>query len=155
PAAVLAAAARVGARARTAARRAGTVSGEQPTALLAPASRVEAGRRVSPGQAREQARQILSERRFRGTSLPRPFHSFFSWLADRLHFVVRGWDWLAPKVGGAHVLWVILAAVVLVVTATLVARLARHRTEVEARGLGRRSRGKSEDPDDLERLADD
>jgi hypothetical protein len=110
---------------------------------------------VSPGQAREQARHILSERRFRGTSLPRPFHSFFSWLADRFHFVARAWDWLALRVGGAHVLWVILAAIVLVVTATLVTRLARRRTEVEARRLGRRSRGKSEDPDELERLADD
>ena len=110
---------------------------------------------MSPGQAREQARHILAERRFHGTSLPRPFHSFFSWLADRLHFVARAWDWLALRVGGAHVLWVIVAAVVLVVTATLVARLARRRAEAEARGLGRRSRRKREDPDELERLADD
>jgi hypothetical protein len=110
---------------------------------------------VSPAQARDQARHILSERRFRGTSLPRPFHSLFSWLARRLQFVARGWDWLAPRVGGAHVLWAILGAVVLLVTAALVARLARHRTEVERSGLGRRFRGPSEDPDELERLADD
>jgi len=110
---------------------------------------------VSPTQAREQARHILTERRFRGTSLPRPFHSFFSWLARRLHFVASGWDWLALRVGGAHVLWAILGVVVLLATSALVARLARHRTEVEAHGLGRRSRGKSEDPAELERLADD
>jgi hypothetical protein len=116
---------------------------------------VEAERRVSPEQARDQARHILSERRFRGTSLPRPFHGFFSWLGRHLHFVARGWDWLALKVGGAYVLWVILAVLVLLVTAALVARLARGRTEVEARSLGRRSRGKSEDPAELERLADE
>jgi hypothetical protein len=110
---------------------------------------------VTPAQARDQARHILSERRFRGTSLPRPFHSFFSWLARRLHFVARGWDWLAPRVGGAYVLWVILAAVVLLGTAALVARLARGRTEAEAYRLGRRSRGTREDPAELERLADD
>ncbi len=52
-------------------------------------------------------------------------------------------------------LWAILGAVVLLVTAAFVARLARHRTEVETRGLGRRFRGSSEDPDELERLADD
>jgi Domain of unknown function (DUF4129) len=110
---------------------------------------------VSPAQAREEARHILAERRFHGTSVPRPLHGFFSWLARHLHFIVRAWDWLAVRFGGAYVLWAILGAIVLLVAAALVARLAQRRTEVEAHALGRRGRGWSEDPAELERLADE
>ena len=110
---------------------------------------------MSPGQAREQARHILSERRFRGTSLPRPLHDFFSWLADRLHFVTRAWDWLAAELGGAAVLWTIVGLIVLLVATALGSRLAARRAEVEARGIGRRDRGRREDPAELERLADE
>jgi hypothetical protein len=104
---------------------------------------------------REQARQILSERRFRGTSLPRPFHGFLSWLADRFHFIGRSFDWLAAQVGGTHVLWVLIGAVVLVVAAVLMARLADRRVEVESRATRSRGRGGAEDPAELERLADE
>jgi hypothetical protein len=110
---------------------------------------------VSPEQAREQARQILSERRFHGTSLPRPFHGVLSWLGDRLHFVVRGWDWLAAKLGGQPALWALVGAVVLALAAFLAVRLAKRRAEVEALGIGRRARARGEDPAELERLADE
>ncbi len=110
---------------------------------------------MTPAQAREEARHILAERRFRGTTLPRPFHGLFSWLARHLHFTVRGWDWLALKLGGQDVLWAILGLLVLTVAALVTRRLARRRTEVEARGSARRGRGRSEDPAELERLADD
>jgi hypothetical protein len=109
---------------------------------------------VNPAQAREEARHILAERRFRGTSLPRPFHGFFSWLARHLNFVVRGWHWLAVRLGGAIVLWVILGLAVLAIALFVGTRLAQRRTEVEA-GLGRRTRGRREDPGELERLADE
>jgi hypothetical protein len=110
---------------------------------------------VNPEQARQEARQILAERKFRGTTLPRPFHRFFSWLADRFHFVARGWDWVAGKIGGAYVLWAILGAIVLVAVVLLGTRLARRRTEAESFRIGRRARARSEDPADLERLADE
>jgi hypothetical protein len=110
---------------------------------------------VNPVQARQEARQILAERRFRGTSLPRPFHRLLSWLADRFHFVARGWDWLAGNVGGAGVLWAILGAIVLVAAVALGTRLAKRRTEIEAFRIGRRARDRSEDPVELERLADE
>jgi hypothetical protein len=110
---------------------------------------------VNPAQAREEARRILSERRFRGTSLPRPFHRLFSWLGGHLHFVTRGWDWLAGRIGGAPVLWAIVGAVVLLVAISLGTRLARRRTEIEARGIERRRRGRGDDPAELERLADE
>jgi len=110
---------------------------------------------VSPAQAREEARHILAERRFHGTSVPRPLHGFFAWLARHLHFVARAWDWLAGRVGGAYVLWAILGACVLLVAAALGARMAQRRMEVEAGTLGHRGRGRSEDPAELEQLADE
>ena len=106
-------------------------------------------------QAREEARHILAERRFHGTSLPRPFHGFFDWLSRHLHFLARGFDWLASLVGGQRVLWTVIALFVLVVAALVTRQLARRRVEVEARGAGRRARGRSEDPAELERLADE
>jgi hypothetical protein len=124
-------------------------------ALLAAAARLEAGRQVNPEQAREQARLILHERRFRGTAMPRPFHGVLSWLADHLHFIARAWNSLAAGIGGQKVLWTILGVIVLLLATWVGSRLARRRTEVEARALGRRARGRREDPDELERLADE
>ncbi len=110
---------------------------------------------MSPAQAREQARHILSERRFRGTSLPRPFHGFLSWLARHLNFLARGWDWLAGRIGGPHVLWGLVGAIVLV--AAVVLRCAWPGVAPRSRSAasGVRAAGKSEDPADLERLADE
>jgi hypothetical protein len=110
---------------------------------------------VSPGQAREQARHILSERRFRGTSLPRPLHGVLAWLGRHLDFIARGWDWLAARLGGQFVLWTILGAVVVALALVVGALLARRRTELEALGDGRRARGRKEDPAELERLAEE
>lgn len=110
---------------------------------------------MSSAQARQEARHILAERRFRGTTLPRPFHGILSWLARHLHFVLRGWNWLALRLGGQDVLWAILAVVVLTVVVFAARRLAGRRTEVEALGRARRGSGRSEDPRELERLADE
>ncbi|MFL5959237.1 MAG: hypothetical protein ACJ75G_03080 [Gaiellaceae bacterium] len=110
---------------------------------------------MRPEQAREEARRILSERRFHGTSLPRPLHGLFSWLARHLHFVARAWEWLAGKVGGVGVLWVIVGAVVLSFAVWFVSRLAQRRTEREESEVGRRAGGRGEDPAALERLADE
>jgi hypothetical protein len=109
---------------------------------------------VNPAQARQDARHILAERRFRGTTLPRPFHGFFSWLARHLHFAAHGWNWLALRLGGQDVLWAILGLIVLAVVVFVARRLAGRRTEVEARGSAQRAGGSGEDPRELERLAD-
>jgi hypothetical protein len=113
---------------------------------------------VSPAQAREEARHILSERRFHGTNVPRPLHGFFSWLSRHLHFLARGFDWVAVRIGGQKVLWTIIAVGVLAVTAVVSRQLARRRIEVERRERGRHARGhggREEDPAELERLADE
>jgi len=110
---------------------------------------------VTPAQAREEARRILAERRFRGTSLPRPFHGALAWLARHLHFVARAWDWLAAQVGGADVLWGILGAAVLAIALFVASRLASRRIVFESDEAIRLARARDEDPAALERLADE
>jgi len=113
---------------------------------------------VNPAQAREEARHILSERRFHGTSVPRPLHGFFSWLSRHLHFLARGFDWVSVRVGGQKVLWTIIAVFVLIAAVAVARLLARRRTEVEAGATGWRAGargGRGEDPAELERLADE
>lgn len=112
---------------------------------------------MSPAQARAEARHILAERRFRGTSLPRPLHGVFAWLGRHLRFVSHAWHRLAVDVGGTHVLWAIFGALVLVLAAAVATRVARRRTarEAGAMGDGFGARGRSQDPAELERLADE
>lgn len=110
---------------------------------------------MTPAQAREEARRILAERRFRGTSLPRPFHGALAWLSRHLHFVARAWDWLAGHVGGADILWAILGAGVLAVALLAAGRLASRRIALESDEATRALRGREEDPAALERLADE
>ena len=93
---------------------------------------------MNSAQAREEARRILSERRFHGTDVPRPFHGILSWLARHLHFVARWWHGLGVHVGGGDVLWGILAAVIVGLAVFLATR---------------RTGGQAEDPTALERLA--
>jgi hypothetical protein len=108
---------------------------------------------VSQAQAREEARRILSERRFHGTNLPHPFRGFLDWLGRHLHFISRFWNWLAPHVGGAHVLWVIVAVTVVALATFVSTRLARRRVGADLVAASHAGRG-SEDPADLEREAD-
>jgi Domain of unknown function (DUF4129) len=111
---------------------------------------------VNAAQARAEARHILAERRFRGTSLPRPLHGLFAWLGAHLRFIAHGWNWLAVSIGGAWILWTILAALVLLLVLAVATRVARRRIEGEAGTFGGGgSRGRREDPAELERLADE
>ncbi len=110
---------------------------------------------MSPAGARAQARQILSERRFHGSRLPRPFHGVLSWLARHLHFVVRAWNWLSGVVGGGDVLWAIVAVIVVAIAAFVALRLGGRRTGYEAVASERRAQAGEEDPGALERAAED
>lgn len=118
---------------------------------------METGRRVvsDPGApARDEARRILAERRYRGTDLPRPLHGFLEWLGRRLHFIKRFYEWSAPMVGGEKVFWTILAVLVVSVAVWVAVRLARR--------FGARERARTSplaigalslDPGELEQLA--
>ncbi|HEU5214651.1 MAG TPA: hypothetical protein VFU30_03845 [Gaiellaceae bacterium] len=110
---------------------------------------------MTPPQAREEARRILAERRFHGTSLPRPFHGFLDWLSRHLHFLARAWDSLQAAVGGADVLWGILGAIVVTLAVVAASRLAARRTRFEGLAAERGARRRGEDPAALERLADE
>jgi hypothetical protein len=110
---------------------------------------------MSSGQARAQARQILSERRFHGSHLPRPFHGALSWLAVHLHFLVRWWDWLAGWVGGVDILWTIVGVIVVAIAVFFALRLAGRTTGYEAAASARRGQAGEEDPRALERQAED
>lgn len=106
-------------------------------------------------QARAQAREILAERRFRETDLPRPFGGALDWLGGRLRELARPFEWLGDHIpGGDFVLWTLLAAVVVVLAVWVSARLVRRRVGA-AFASGASSRAGADDPRRLEREADE
>ena len=116
----------------------------------------EGGPATAPADAREQAAEILSERRFRESGPPRPFRRFLGWLGDRLEPLARPFRWLAGWLpGGESVLWALLGAIVIAGAAGFAVWLGRRRggTVVERPG---RERGEAPlDPRRLERLAEE
>lgn len=104
--------------------------------------------------AREEARRILSERRYHGTAVPRPLHGFLEWLGRRLHFLKRFEEWLAPKIGGPGVFWTIVAVAIVALAAWVAFRLVRRFGARERSQAGPLAVGvHSLDPRELERLA--
>ena len=104
--------------------------------------------------ARGQARDILRERCFRGSDVPRPFAGFVRWLGERLQPVGDFFDRLAVRVpGGQPALFVILGGVVLLVAALLARGSIRRRAAASVRAARARS-PRREDPASLERDAD-
>ncbi len=106
----------------------------------------------SAEQARVEARQILSERRFHETKLPRPLHAPLEWLGDRLRTIGHWLDVVLP--GGGNVVWLVLATLALLFALVVARRLAGMRGP----GMGRQPRRGGEpaiEPDELERRADD
>src|SRR5206468_12755352 len=102
------------------------------------------------------AHSILSGRRFRGSSVPRPFHGFLVWLGERLRPLRHAVAWLGRQVpGGNWTVWSLLAAAVLAASAVVAGRTARRRgTALLDRGERIRLAG-IVDPSELERLADE
>jgi len=108
---------------------------------------------MTPAEAREEAHRILAERRFHGTSIPRPLHGVLDWIGRHLHFLHRFWVWLSHLVGGRDVLWTIVAAVVVAIAAWVLVRLARRRGRADRLAAARAAAEHGMDPDELERLA--
>lgn len=117
----------------------------------------------SEGSPRDDAREILSDRRFRPPPIPRPFRSIVETIADLLQpivdaiarffrWIARGFGAIADETpGGAIGLWLLIAAIVLAIT------IARTRSVVatRARSLATTpsSRDARDDPKRLEILA--
>lgn len=108
---------------------------------------------MTPAEARAEAHRILAERRFNGTSIPRPLHGVLHWIGRHLHFLQRFWTWLANLVGGRDVLWTIVGAAVVALAAWALVRLARRRGRADRLAAARAAAEHGMDPDELERLA--
>jgi uncharacterized protein DUF4129 len=110
---------------------------------------------VDPDRARDDARSILQDRRFRSSPAPRPLRRPLEWLGDRLRDLGRFVARAVHDIPGPS--WLAAAALVLALAALLVGWLVRmHRTSgsgvfADGGGGGRAAR---EDPDRLERQAD-
>jgi Domain of unknown function (DUF4129) len=102
-------------------------------------------------QAREQAQEILSERRFHETELPRPLQGPLEWLGDRLQTIGEALD-AVP--GPPALAWILLAALVLAAALGVALRLIRGRAPGVSRRAGASSDGRPPDPAELEREAD-
>ena len=117
---------------------------------------LSAGGAVTAGgrDPRGEAGEILGERRFHGSDVPRPLHGVLEWLGKKLRFLARPFDWLAERVpGGSTTLWIVLAALVVALAAFVAMRLgARRGGRMLDSGAVRRT-GRPPDPARLEREA--
>ena len=112
-----------------------------------------AGAPVRTGPARDEARSILAQRRYRGSSVPRPLHGFLHWLGQKFAFVGRAFDWLAGLIpGGDATLWTVLGALLVGGAVAVVSQLARRRAAGQIAGVEARTQP-AVDPAELERLA--
>jgi hypothetical protein len=106
---------------------------------------------TSAAQARAQARDILSQSRFTGTTVPGPFHDVLDWIGDRLRGIADAIDAILP--GGRGVVWIGLGALV----ALLAAIVARRTLTRRVRAAAAAAAAGAPAPDDareLERRAD-
>ena len=103
--------------------------------------------------ARDEARSILAQRRYRGSSVPRPLHGVLHWLGQKFAFVGHAFTWLADRIpGGDATLWTILAALLVGTAVAFVSRLARRRAVGQIAGVEARG-PRAIDPAELERRA--
>jgi hypothetical protein len=101
-------------------------------------------------EAREEARRILEQDRFRETELPRPLRGVLDWLGDRLEpvgeLVTRI---VAALPGERSFAWLVLGGVVLLFALWVAMRLVRRHGPPAARPHGR---ARAEDSDDAATL---
>jgi hypothetical protein len=108
-----------------------------------------------------RARKIVSERRFRRSDAPRPLHGVFTAIGNGAQAVLdpinRFFDRLGKHFpGGAPVLWLLVAGLVVALAAMLTSRTVRRRGAAVERLRGAAAGpGGGLDPDVLEREAED
>jgi hypothetical protein len=112
--------------------------------------------------ARRQAAEILSEDRFHEPEVPRPLEGLFDWIGERIEPVTGPIgaaiadfrEWAGDVIPGSDAgLWVVLAALVLITSALVAAKLGSRRARLIAPGGGWARTGRREDPTALERAA--
>ncbi|HEV8251656.1 MAG TPA: hypothetical protein VGQ15_16920, partial [Gaiellaceae bacterium] len=120
------------------------------TTLAAGGAAAQAG----AGDARREAAEILDERRFHGSRVPRPLHGVLEWLGHKLRVLARPFDWLADRIpGGPTTLWVAIGAVVVALAAFVAMRLGARRGGRLLDAAAVRRTGRAPDPERLERDA--
>jgi hypothetical protein len=113
-------------------------------------------------EAREEARRILDQPRFKPPPHPRPLRGVFRWLGerfepvgDRLEPLGRPFAYLFRVIAGSWVWSLATGGVVALLAALVTLRLARRRGRGLTHATGRRrDRMRDLDPDALEREAD-
>lgn len=116
-------------------------------------SAVRAEQQVDPGEARRNAQQILSGRRFRSTSTPRPLRGPLKWLGDRLDALFRPIGRLFEAVPAP--IWYLVLAGLIALVAWVVTRAVRRRAAPTGNtATARKIADEHEDADALEREAD-
>ena len=114
----------------------------------------------STSAARSEARQILGQRRFRGSSVPRPFHGVLVALGKAIHWPLtplRRLGFRGPGAGGDWAwIWGLIGFAVVAIAVFVVVRLGRRRGGLQVvsggRGAGRPGQ---DDPASLERSAEE
>jgi Domain of unknown function (DUF4129) len=136
-------------------RKAGRLFATLVAALVVAAPTTAAAADASPAEARRQAAEILDERRFKGSEIPRPFEKPLTWLGDRIESIIRWIDGRGASVpGGPPALWITLSAFVLLAAGAITGTTIRRR----AAAIDRRRAAAApatENPAALERAADD
>jgi hypothetical protein len=124
-------------------------------AAAAPSASASASARDPAAEARRQAREILSQPRYRGSGVPRPLHGAFAWLGRKLAPVARPFHWLARQVpGGDATVWALLGGLVVLAAALLAGRTAARRGGRRLDHLERALVSTEADPEQLESAAD-
>jgi hypothetical protein len=111
---------------------------------------------VDPDAARDAAKHILSDRRFRHDPAPRPLRGPLEWLGDRLRGIVNWISDVLSHVPTALVIAIVVAIVVAVI-AYIVSVVRRRRVTAKppAGDVRPRTADDSEDARALERAADE
>jgi hypothetical protein len=106
------------------------------------------------GDARGEAADILDERRFHESRVPRPLHGVLEWVGDKLRVLARPLDWLADRLpGGWTTLWIAIAGLVVVLAAFAASRLGARRGGRLRDAAAARRTARAPDPGRLERAA--
>jgi hypothetical protein len=134
---------------------AGALRGVRGEALRARLRQLQVPAAAAPAVgARADARDILSQHRFRGSDLPGPFHGLLDRLSRWLHKLDGVFNWLNDLLpGGDAVVWIVLAALVCAIAAFVARRVLSGRvraSEAAAAAAG----AAHEDAHALERRAD-
>jgi len=129
-------------------------------ALAAQAPPAPAGSAAAAGRAREQARDVLAQRRFQPSSVPTPLRSVRERVGEALRSIGRPFaatfDWVSDWLpGGSQALAVLLAGLALAAAALLAARAGARRAGAGG-GRGSAGRGRAgASAAELRRQADD